>query len=73
MWMGAEEGQKRFLKAADTRLSNLRQEEVKLEMFEPFLAPVLYCCHSASASGVVPKNSPTHSSSYKKHEHTVTI
>lgn len=29
----------------------------------PFLAPVLYSCHSASAAGEVPKNSPTQSSS----------
>lgn len=36
------------------------------QIFVPFLAPVLYCCHSASASGVVPKNSPTHSNSCSK-------
>lgn len=36
------------------------------QMVSPFLAPVLYCCHSASASAVVPKNSPTHSSSCRK-------
>lgn len=35
----------------------------QLQSQVPFLTPVLYCCHSLSASGVVPKNSPTHSRS----------
>lgn len=60
--MGAEEARRTPGQILSVR--NFCQRDARLQI--PFLTPVLYCCHSLSASGVVPKNSPTHSRSFVK-------
>lgn len=57
--MGANEGKRRL--GEILIVWHFWDSNAQLQI--PFLTPVLYCCHSLSASGVVPKNSPTHSSS----------